>query len=107
MKALSDPSRVKIIKMLKKKELCVCELTAALGLAQSTVSKHLKLLEDAELVESHKEGPWVNYSLAKESDSPYAAAMLTQMEDWLNSEKEIAELILKLPDFDRERINAA
>jgi len=107
MKALSDPSRVKIIKMLEKKELCVCELTAALGLAQPTVSKHLKLLEDAEMVESRKEGPWVNYSLAKDCGSPYASAMLTQMQDWLNGDKEIASLILQLPFFDRERINAA
>ena len=77
MKALSDPNRVKIIKMLEKKEMCVCELTAALGLAQPTVSKHLKQLEDAELVGSRKDGPWVNYSLAEE-DSPYATAMLKQ-----------------------------
>ncbi|MCL7489009.1 MAG: metalloregulator ArsR/SmtB family transcription factor [Desulfobulbaceae bacterium] len=107
MKALSDPSRVKIIKMLERKELCVCELTAALGLAQPTVSKHLKLLEEAGLVGYRKDGPWVNYSLAKESDSPYASAMLLQMKDWLNNEKEVAELILQLPAFDRERINAA
>jgi ArsR family transcriptional regulator len=50
MKALSDPNRVKIMKMLEAKELCVCEITAILGLAQSTVSKHLKILEDADLV---------------------------------------------------------
>lgn len=107
MKALSDPSRVKIIKMLEQKELCVCELTAALGLAQPTVSKHLKLLEDAELVESRREGTWVNYSLAGENGSPYAAIMLKQLRPWLNDEKEIAELILRLPAFDRERLNAA
>ncbi len=107
MKALSDPNRVKIIKMLEKKELCVCELTAALGLAQPTVSKHLKQLEDAELVVSRKDGPWVNYSLATEGDSPYASALLKQVEKWLNDDKNIVDLILQLPAFDRERINAA
>ena len=107
MKALSDPNRVKIIKMLEKKELCVCELTAALGLAQPTVSKHLKQLEDAELVESRKDGPWVNYSLVAYKDSPYAAAMLKQVKKWLNDDKNIVDLILRLPAFDRERINAA
>lgn len=107
MKALSDPNRVKIIKMLEKKELCVCELTAALGLAQPTVSKHLKQLEDAELVISRKDGPWVNYTLATESDSPYAATMLEQVSQWLNDEKDIVNLILQLPAFDRERIKAA
>lgn len=107
MKALSDPNRVKIIKMLEQKELCVCELTAALGLAQPTVSKHLKQLEDAGLVEYRKEGPWVNYRLAGNSESPYATAMLGQVRRWLNDDKEVAGLILRLPAFDRERLNAA
>ena len=44
--------------------MCVCELQAALGIAQPTVSSHLKVLEEAGLVESAKEGQWVNYSLA-------------------------------------------
>ena len=58
MKAVSDPTRVKILKILEKRMMCVCELQAAIGAAQSTTSKHLKLLEDAGLVESHKEGLW-------------------------------------------------
>lgn len=105
MKALSDPNRIKIIKLLEKKELCVCELTAALSLAQSTVSKHLKQLEDAEIVEYRKDGPWVNYRLATESESPYARALLGQISQWLNDEKDIVNLILQLPAFDRELIN--
>jgi ArsR family transcriptional regulator len=44
MKALSDPNRVKVVKMLQHKEMCVCEIQFALGLAQPTVSKHLKVL---------------------------------------------------------------
>ena len=106
MKALSDPSRVKIIKMLEKKELCVCELTAALGLAQPTVSKHLRQLEDAELVEYSKDGLWVNYRLATEAESPFAIAMLQQMSQWLNDDKDIVNLILQLPALDRDLINA-
>ena len=46
MKAASDPSRVKILKMLQKKVMCVCEIQTVLGTAQSTASKHLKILED-------------------------------------------------------------
>ena len=42
MKALSDPNRVKLLKLLQKREMCVCEIQAALGIAQPTVSKHLK-----------------------------------------------------------------
>ncbi|MBU4121695.1 MAG: metalloregulator ArsR/SmtB family transcription factor, partial [Proteobacteria bacterium] len=54
MKALSDPNRVKLIKMLQKRTMCVCEIQAALGIAQPTVSKHLKILEDAGLVGREK-----------------------------------------------------
>ena len=47
MKALSDPNRVKILKMLQHRTMCVCEMQEALQVAQPSVSKHLKLLEDA------------------------------------------------------------
>jgi ArsR family transcriptional regulator len=49
MKALSDPNRVKLLKLLQKREMCVCEIQAALGISQPTVSKHLKILEGAGL----------------------------------------------------------
>jgi ArsR family transcriptional regulator len=102
MKALSDPSRVKIIKMLERKELCVCEITALLGLAQSTVSKHLKLLEDAGLVASSRNGPWVDYRRAGCPDSPYAAALGDGLKEWLNDDPDIRAIIEQLPRVDRE-----
>ncbi|HIJ78783.1 MAG: metalloregulator ArsR/SmtB family transcription factor [Desulfobulbaceae bacterium] len=101
MKALSDPSRVKILKMLQKKHMCVCELRAVLKLAQPTVSKHLKILEEAGLVESEKDKLWVNYLLAKQPESPYAATMLVQLKKWLNDEKSIEEIYRILPTIDR------
>ena len=55
MKALADPNRVKIIKLLQQKVMCVCELQGALGIAQPSVSKHLKILEEAGLVDYRKE----------------------------------------------------
>lgn len=62
-KALGDRNRLRIMKMLEVKAMCVCEITDVLNLAPSTVSKHLSLLHDAELIEDRKEGKWVNYSL--------------------------------------------
>ena len=50
MKALSDPNRVKLLKILQERALCVCEIQKVLGLAQPTVSSHMKILEDAGLV---------------------------------------------------------
>jgi ArsR family transcriptional regulator len=70
MKALSDPNRVKIVKMLQQRKLCVCEIRAALQVAQPTVSKHLKVLENAGLVDSQKDGLWVNYGLTTGNRAP-------------------------------------
>jgi ArsR family transcriptional regulator len=104
MKALSDPSRVKIVKALQHRSLCVCELKEALGLAQSTVSKHLKILEEAELVSFEKDGLWVNFQLNERPENSYAATMLKQMDGWLEKEGEVREMLDRLPDIDREFI---
>ncbi|MBU0681277.1 MAG: metalloregulator ArsR/SmtB family transcription factor [Proteobacteria bacterium] len=107
MKALSDPNRVTIIKLLEEKELCVCEFQALLGLAQSTVSKHLKLLEDAGLVSSRRQGSWIIFKLLRGGGSVYSGAMLELMPGWLNSEREIQNLKLRLKDVDRLRLCSA
>lgn len=101
MKASSDPTRVKILKMLGKRVMCVCEIQAALGTAQSTASKHLKILEDAGMVVSKKEGLWVNYLLADGRQSPYASSLLGNMRHWLNDEPEISSLLEKIVRIDR------
>jgi ArsR family transcriptional regulator len=104
MKALSDPNRVKIVKLLQQKYMCVCELQGALKLAQPTVSKHLKILEEAGLVDYKKDGLWVNYFLADGKSSPYAASLLGNLKHWLNEDTEIAELMKKAIFIDREDI---
>ncbi len=104
MKAASDPSRVKILKMLQVKVMCVCEVQAALGAAQSTASKHLKMLEDAGIVRSYREGSWVNFALADGSQSPYAANLIGNIKHWLDDDPEIAEMVRALPDIRRDTI---
>lgn len=93
MKALSDPNRVKALKALEKKELCVCELQPLLGISQPTVSKHMKIMEDAGLVKKRKEGQWAYYSLSQGGQSEYASGMLTAMRGWLNSDDEVQRLL--------------
>lgn len=104
MKALSDPNRVKIVKMLQHKIMCVCEMREALQLAQPTVSKHLKILEDAGLVTFQKDGLWVNYYLTDGNQSPYAASLLGNLKHWLEDDPEISELKKRLPSIRREDI---
>ncbi len=104
MKALSDPNRVKIIKILQKKMMCVCEIQAALQLAQPTISKHLKILEEAGLVSSSKDGLWVNYFLADGAQSPYAASLLGQLKHWLSDDTAIQDLQKKAASLNRQAI---
>ncbi len=103
-KALSDPSRVKIMKMLQQRMMCVCEIQAALNFAQSTTSKHLQILEDAGLILSKKDGLWVNYMIADGNESPYAASLIGSLKHWLDEDKEIQALIERLPDINRLNI---
>jgi ArsR family transcriptional regulator, arsenate/arsenite/antimonite-responsive transcriptional repressor len=75
-KALGDPNRIRIIKMLEVRELCVCEVREVLGLATATVSRHLAILREAGLITDSKSGKWVNYRLAETSASPLVRAQL-------------------------------
>ncbi len=106
MKALSDPNRVKIVKLLQHKTMCVCELQGVLSISQPTVSKHLKILEEAGLVGFEKEGLWVNYYLTDGRDNPYAASILGNLRHWLNDEEAISELTDRLPEINRFEICA-
>jgi ArsR family transcriptional regulator len=62
-KALADVTRLRILKLLEIREMCVCEIMIALDLTQPTASHHLKILENAGLVRSKKEGRWVYYNI--------------------------------------------
>jgi len=104
MKALSDPSRIKIMKMLQQKVMCVCEMQTALQIAQSTTSKHLQILEEAGLIKSKKDGLWVNYMIADGDESPYAANLIGSLKHWLDNDPNIEELIAQLPGIDRINI---
>jgi ArsR family transcriptional regulator len=65
--ALSDEARVRIVEMLSHKERCVCELEEVLGIAQSRLSFHLKVLKDAGLLADRKEGRWMYYNLQRDT----------------------------------------
>lgn len=61
--ALSEPLRMQVLDLLKKQELCVCDLCESLGVSQSKLSFHLKTLKEAGLVSARQEGRWIYYSL--------------------------------------------
>jgi len=66
LRALADPIRLQVIEALGSGERCVCDLTAALGLAQSKLSFHLKVLKEAGLLQDRQQGRWIYYRLRSE-----------------------------------------
>jgi len=68
-KALADANRVRILMFLRGGELCLCQIIEILGLAPSTVSKHMSILYQAGLVETRKESRWIYYRLPKNSSA--------------------------------------
>ena len=72
MKALADPSRLRVVAALEGRELCLCQIVELLGLATSTVSRHMSILERARLVDARKAGRWTYFRLAGEQGRPEA-----------------------------------
>lgn len=64
LKSLADPTRLKIVYLLKERELCVCEILAALNKSQSTVSHHLNILKKEGILSQRKKGVWIYYKLS-------------------------------------------
>ena len=93
-KALGDPVRLRLFHLLSlKDELCVCHLTEALSLPQSTVSRHLGVLRNAGLVETRRDGKWMHYRLADGMAHTLSAIVKDQSDE--------------MPRTDAERLSAA
>lgn len=90
-KALADENRLRMLLALTGGELCVCQITELLGLAISTVSKHLSILYQAGLVKARKEGRWMYYSLSAKDPSPMTQDALTWVRKSLAQDERIAE----------------
>ncbi len=103
-KALSEPHRVRIVEMLKIRPLCVCEITSILGLATSTVSRHLSVLREAGFITDEKEGKWVNYRLKTWSETPGVMELISLIGDWLPDDEVIRSDAEEVMTVDRDYI---
>lgn len=90
-KAVADPSRVRILKLLEGGELCVCQITTVLDLAPATVSKHLAGLKTAGLLQQRRDGKWVYYRLADRDFNAYARSFLALVGASLADDPTMAE----------------
>src|SRR5579871_6808362 len=81
LRAAGDPTRLRLLLLLREAELTVSELTEIVGQSQPRVSRHLKLLCDAGLIQQFKEGSWVFYRSADRGEPYQFAEFLTSLAD--------------------------
>ena len=101
---MGDKNRLRIVKMLQKKPLCVCEITAVLGLAISTVSSHLSILKNAEIIEDLKDGKWVEYYLKTKTKNIFVVGLLPLISFWLNDDEQIKSDLEKVKFVNRKKL---
>ena len=92
-KGLADPTRLRIVSLLLRRELCVCELMFILKMEQSRISHQLRILRDADLVEDKREGKWMTYRISDKA-RPNLELLLSQLfkEQLKESEEAIKDL---------------
>ena len=88
-KALADWNRLRILKILEVKPMCVCGVAHILEIAQSAVSRHLRVLSDAELITRERDGGYVEYSLNYESDLNPVRIQLNFLKKLMNEDAQI------------------
>jgi len=103
-KALSDETRLRILKMLEQRPLCVCEIQYVLKGSQPNVSHHLKTLYDAGLVESKKDGLWVDYRLPDKPATPLHASALSLVRNGLSRDPVVKKDLSQIKNANRLEI---
>jgi ArsR family transcriptional regulator len=103
-KAVADPNRIRILKMLQQKKMCVCELAAVLGITQPSVSRHLSMMKNAGLVQDERDGQWINYELCNEKLNQYAPVIMRHIKEWISDNPRIQEDANKIKYLNREKL---
>jgi ArsR family transcriptional regulator len=103
-KTLSDKNRLRILKMLQVKSLCVCEITDILKLAGSTVSQHLTMLKQEGFILEARDGKWMNYMINPRPADPRISAILGSLDFWIGDNSLIEKDREKAAVVDRKKI---
>ncbi|MBU1044949.1 MAG: metalloregulator ArsR/SmtB family transcription factor [Candidatus Omnitrophica bacterium] len=101
-KALADINRIRILKLLEKRKMCVCELAYILDVSQPAISKQLKKIARAGLIDSEQDGFWTNYFIKPKDD--YAKKLLKLLSTWLNADAIVNDDLEKLKKANRENL---
>lgn len=101
-KTLADINRVRILKLLQKKKMCVCELAHILDVSQPAISKQMKKIVQAGFAGSEQDGFWTNYFISPRND--YAKRLLKLLSGWLNEESVIKNDFQKAEKSNRKNL---
>ena len=99
LQAVSDVNRLRILKCLQLRSACVCEIVQATGIPQPRVSRHLRILRNAGLVRTSRDGQWVQCACVGTEASPQVKALLDFVVNWVEDSAEVA--------LDRQRLDKA
>ncbi|MFC2007552.1 ArsR/SmtB family transcription factor [Chloroflexota bacterium] len=99
IKALSDETRLRIMKVLLERECCVCEVMQALEISQSRASRNLGILQDAGFLKTRRDGLWVLYSIDRDTANQHANSLASLLKE--------SSLGSELLEKDRERLKYA
>jgi len=103
-KALSDPTRVRALLLLRDRDLCVCEIMYVLGMEQSRISHQMRILRQAGLVEDLREGRWINYRIAPEARPLLEVLFAGSLRDRVEAAPQAAADALKLEECLRKNV---
>jgi ArsR family transcriptional regulator len=103
IKALADGNRLRIIRLLMDRPRCVCELQSVLGITQPSVSKHLRILEEAGLVDKKRSGQFIDYHLDPPTDpTDQRAALMAHLIPWLQIDSELTTFSQQAQNINRQ-----
>ena len=101
-KAVGDMKRLRILKLLEDRRLCVCELAFVLGVSQPAVSRHLKRLISAGFVDGEQDGYWTNYFLNPKNE--YAKVLVANLRGWIGDDEVVKGDLVKVKKADRKKL---
>lgn len=98
---LSDKNRLRILKLLEYKPMCVCELTHIIGIRQPSISRHLRKLKESHLIDSRQDGQWHEYFINRRGDE-YTRILMGNLSGWLNKDPVVVQDMEKAKNTSRD-----
>lgn len=101
-KIFADKNRIRILKLLEQRKMCVCELAFILKVTQPSISRHLKKMKKAGLVSDERDKFWTNYYLVK--DSAHGKALMNCLKKWLVKDTTVQSDLARMKIVNRTRL---